>query len=222
MAHVLEGSVRKAGNSVRITAQLIKAGTDTHLWSQTYDRKLDDIFAIQDEIAADVVKQLKVTLLGAAPKARTTDPEAYALYLQAVQLGRQSTAEAFQQSDALYRKVLAIDPRYAPAWDGLSRNFVGEAGLGLLPSKEGFAQAREAAMKALAIDPDYAPAHARLGYIAMYGDNDLAARRSTTSARWRSIRRTGRAEQQRQVCSSLLAAWTRRWRSTRPSSAAIR
>ena len=174
VAHVLEGSVRKAGNSVRITAQLIKAGTDTHLWSQTYDRKLDDIFAIQDEIAADVVKQLKVTLLGAAPKARTTDPEAYALYLQAVQLGRQSTAEAFQQSDALYRKVLAIDPRYAPAWDGLSSNFMGEAGQGLLSNKEGYAQAREAAMKALAIDPEYAPAHARLGYIAKYGDNDLA------------------------------------------------
>ena len=138
VAHVLEGSVRKAGNSVRITAQLIKAGTDTHLWSQTYDRKLDDIFAIQDEIAADVVKQLKVTLLGAAPKARTTDPEAYALYLQAVQLGRQFTAEAFQQSDALYRKVLAIDPRYAPAWDGLARNFANETGQGLLSSKEGY------------------------------------------------------------------------------------
>ena len=70
MASVLEGSVRKAGNSVRITAQLIDAGIDTHLWSQTYDRKLDDIFAIQDEIAADVVKQLKVTLLGAAPSAQ--------------------------------------------------------------------------------------------------------------------------------------------------------
>ena len=166
VANVLEGSVRKAGNSVRITAQLIKAGTDTHLWSQTYDRKLDDIFAIQDEIAADVVKQLKVTLLGAAPKARTTDPEAYALYLQAVQLGRQSTTEAFKQSDALYRKVLAIDPRYAPAWDGLARNFDNEAGQGLLPNKEGYAQAREAAMKALAIDPDYAPAHATLGWIA--------------------------------------------------------
>ena len=163
VAHVLEGSVRKAGNSVRITAQLIKAGTDTHLWSQTYDRKLDDIFAVQDEIAADVVKQLKVTLLGAAPKARTTDPEAYALYLQAVQLGRQFTAEAFQQSDALYRKVLAIDPRYAPAWDGLARNFGSETSQGLLSSKEGYAQAREAATKALAIDPDYAPAHARLG-----------------------------------------------------------
>jgi TolB-like protein/Tfp pilus assembly protein PilF len=173
VAHVLEGSVRKAGNSVRITAQLIKAGTDTHLWSQTYDRKLDDIFAIQDEIAADVVKQLKVTLLGAAPKVRTTDPEAYALYLQAVQLGRQATAEAFKQSDALYRKVLAIDPRYAPAWDGLARNFINETGQGLLPSKEGYAQAREAATKALAIDPEYALAHARLGWIAIYGENDL-------------------------------------------------
>jgi TolB-like protein/class 3 adenylate cyclase/Tfp pilus assembly protein PilF len=175
VAHVLEGSVRKAGNSVRITAQLIKADTDTHLWSQTYDRKLDDIFAIQDEIAADVVKQLKVTLLGAAPKALTTDPEAYALYLQAVQLGRQyTTAEAYQQSDALYRKVLAIDPRYAPAWEGLSSNFMGETSLGPLSTNEGYAQAREAAMKALAIDPEYAPAHARLGDIAADRDNDLA------------------------------------------------
>ena len=175
VAHVLEGSVRKSGNAVRITAQLIRAGTDTHLWSQTYDRKLDDIFAIQDEIAADVVKQLKVTLLGAAPKARTTDPEAYALYLQAVQLGRQTTAETFKQSDALYRKVLAIDPRYAPAWDGLARNFLNETVLGMLTNKEGLMQAREAATKALAIDSDYAPAHARLGFIAMTGDNDLAA-----------------------------------------------
>jgi TolB-like protein/Flp pilus assembly protein TadD len=174
VAHVLEGSVRKAGNSVRITAQLIKAGTDTHLWSQTYDRKLDDIFAIQDEIAADVVKQLKVTLLATAPKTRTTDPEAYALYLQAVQLGRQFTGEGFQQSDGLYRKVLAIDSRYAPAWYGLARNFGNETGQGLLPGKEGFAQAREAAVRALAIDPDYAPAHAQLGWIGMYGDNDLA------------------------------------------------
>jgi len=173
VAHVLEGSVRKAGNSVRITAQLIRAGTDTHLWSQTYDRKLDDIFAIQDEIAADVVKQLKVTLLGAAPKVRTTDPEAYALYLQAVQLGRQLTPEAFKQSDALFRKALAIDPRYAPCWTALAENLYHEAGQGLVSNKEGLHQAREAATKAVAIDPDYAPAHARLGWVAMAGDSDL-------------------------------------------------
>jgi tetratricopeptide (TPR) repeat protein len=132
------------------------------------------VFAIQDEIAADVVKQLKVTLLGAAPKVRTTDPEAYALYLQAVQLGRQFTPEAFQQSDALFRKVLAIDPRYAPAWERLASNFYNKAGQGLLSNKEWSAQAHEAEMKALAIDPEYAPAHAGLGAIAMFGDNDLA------------------------------------------------
>jgi TolB-like protein/Tfp pilus assembly protein PilF len=174
VAHVLEGSVRKSGNAVRITAQLIKAGTDTHLWSQTYDRRLGDIFAIQDEIAADVVKQLKLALLGAAPKVRPTDPEAYALYLQAVQLGRQGSAEAYKQSDALLHRVLAIDPRYAPAWAALAENFNREVSQGLLPNKEGFAQSREAANRALAIDPEYAPAHARLGYIAMYGDNDVA------------------------------------------------
>ena len=89
-----------------------------HLWSETYDRKVDDIFKIQDEIAGEVVKQLKVTLLGAAPTVRQTDPKAYTLYLQAVHLGRQKTPEAFTQSDALYRQVLEIDPRYAPAWPG--------------------------------------------------------------------------------------------------------
>jgi len=175
VANVLEGSVRKVGNSVRITAQLIKASTDTYFWSQTYDRKFDDIFAIQDEIAADVVKQLKVTLLGEGPKARTTDPEAYAFYLQAVQLGRLRTAEAYDQSDALYQKVLAIDPRYAPAWVGLSSNFANRVNLGLLSAAEGNAKAREAAMRALSIDESYGQAHARLGLIAMYGDNDLAA-----------------------------------------------
>ena len=223
VAHVLEGSVRKAGNSVRITAQLIKAGTDTHLWSQTYDRKLDDIFAIQDEIAADVVKQLKVTLLGAAPKARTTDPEAYALYLQAVQLGRQNTAEAFQQSDALYRKVLAIDPRYAPAWDGLARNFVNEASQGLLSNKEGYAQAREAADEGARDRSGVrtGPRPARL-------DRDVRRqrpRRRRAALQARAGARSGgsgRAAQQRHAARSLSAAWTRRWRSTRPSSAAIR
>ena len=175
VAHILEGSVRKSGNQVRITAQLINASTDKHLWSETYDRNLDDVFAIQDEIAGKVVDELKVTLLGAAPKARTTDPKAYSLYLQAVQLGRQATAEAFPKSDALYRQALAIDPRYAPAWNGLSRNSVSEMQIGLLSNQEGYARAREAVTKALAIDPEYAPAHARLGRIAMDGDGDLVS-----------------------------------------------
>jgi TolB-like protein/lipoprotein NlpI/predicted Ser/Thr protein kinase len=175
VAHVLEGSVRRAGKEVRITAELVDAATDRQVWSQSYDRKLDDIFRIQDEIAADVVGQLRVTLLGATPRTRKTDPEAYARYLQAVSLGRQRTAEAYRQSDTLYRQALAIDPRYAPAWDGLAQNLYHEATIGMLSNEEGLARAREAADEALAIDPDFAPAHARLAYIEMYGDNDFAA-----------------------------------------------
>ena len=101
VANVLEGSIRKAGDQIRITAQLIRAADGYHVWSETWDRKLDDIFKIQDEIAGKVVEELKVTLLGAAPTVRTTDPDAYALYLQARQVGRQGTTEAFQQSDAV-------------------------------------------------------------------------------------------------------------------------
>ena len=174
VANVLEGSVRKSGDQLRITAQLIRAAEGYHLWSETYDRKMDDIFKIQDEIAGEVVKELKVKLLGPAPTTRTTDPQAYALYLQARELARQVTADAFAKSDALYRQVLEIDPRYAPALDQLASNFLNKAGMGLVSSQEGYARGREAEEKALAIDPDYAPAHARLGSIAMYAENDLA------------------------------------------------
>src|SRR5215469_4561307 len=175
VANVLEGSVRRSGDQLRITAQLIRAAEGYHLWSETYDRKMDDIFKIQDEIAGEVVKELKVKLLGAAPKVRTTDPKAYALYLQAVELGRQFNIEAFTKSDALYRQVLEIDSRYAPAWHGLAGNFINKANTGVLSSREGYSRAREAAEKALEIDPDYAPAHTDLGWIAMYSDNDPAA-----------------------------------------------
>jgi TolB-like protein/class 3 adenylate cyclase/Flp pilus assembly protein TadD len=175
VAHVLEGSVRKAGDQVRITAQLIHAADGFHMWSETYDRKLDDIFKIQDEVAGKVVKELKVTLLEPPPKARTTDPKAYALYLQAKQLARQFTAEAFEKSDALYHQVLEIDPRYAPAWSELARNFINEAVFGMESSQEGLARAREMAEKALATDPDYAPAHAQLGNIAKLQNDDAGA-----------------------------------------------
>lgn len=174
VAHVLEGSVRKAGNQVRITAQLIDARSDTHLWSETYDRSLDNIFAVQDEIAAAVVAQLKLKLLGAAPKVATTDPKAYALYLQARQLLRQRTKESPEQALALYQQALAIDARYAAAWDGLSSVYDYQAGSGLRPFEEGHRLARDAANQALAIDPQSAPSHARLGVLALSYDQDLA------------------------------------------------
>ena len=175
VAYVLEGSVRRVGNQVRVTAQLIQGSDGFHVSSATYDRTLDDIFAIQDEIAADVVKQLQIALLGKAPSTRKTDPEAYSLYLQSVQLSRRSTKDGFERSEALLNRALAIDPNYAPAWGGLGANFGNKTVSGLMPPAEGFARARQANMRALEIDPQYAPAHAGLAFIAMYGDSDFAA-----------------------------------------------
>ncbi len=175
VAYVLEGSVRKVGNQVRVTAQLIHGADGFHVSSATYDRKVDDIFAIQDEIAADVVKQLQITLLGKAPTTRKTAPEAYALYLQSVQLSRQNTKDGFAKSDALLHRALEIDSAYAPAWGGLAANFGNKAVSGQLPPAEGFARAREANTRALEIDPQYAPAYAGLAFVAMYGESDFAA-----------------------------------------------
>jgi TolB-like protein/Tfp pilus assembly protein PilF len=175
VAHILEGSVRKADNRVRITAQLIEARSDTHLWSETYDRTLDDIFAIQDEIAAKVVAQLKVTLLGAAPTVHATDPTAYALYLQGRHLNLQRTPTSYEQAETLLQQALVIDPDYAAAWVELGRVYNNQLNLGMRSIEEGLKLNREATNNALAIDPDYAPAHASLGYIAMAHDNDLTA-----------------------------------------------
>jgi len=176
VAHVLEGSVRKSDDQVRITAQLIRADDGFHLWSETWDRTLDDIFAIQDEIASDVAEQLQITLLGAAPTVEETDPKAYALFLQARQLALQATAEGYERSNSLYEEALEIEPEYAAAWAGLASNYRLQAGfLGVIPLDEGYSLAREAANRALAIDPDYAPAYAVLGQIAGSYDNDLVA-----------------------------------------------
>ena len=175
VAHVLEGSVRKAGTQVRITVQLIKADDGYHLWSESYDRTLDNIFAIQDEIAAEVVARLKVTLLDDTPKAEATDPEAYALYLQARHFGRRGTARDWEQSNALYQQALAIDPSYVTAWSGLASNYIEQTGWNQRPLDEGVALARETANQALALDPDYAPAHASLANIALLFDQDLEA-----------------------------------------------
>jgi serine/threonine-protein kinase len=175
VAHVLEGSVRRAGNEVRITAQLIDARSDTHLWSENWDRSLDDIFAIQDEIAADVSEQLKVRLLGERPTVEDVNPEAYSLFLQARQLGRQGTAEGYEQSNALSLQALDLEPDYAAAWATLASNYSNQAAYALRPIDEGYQLARQAANRSLAIDPELAEAHARLGRIASGYDGDLAA-----------------------------------------------
>jgi len=174
VAHVLEGSVRKSGNRVKITAQLIRASDGYHQWSETYDRTLADIFAVQEEIAKAVVSQLKVTLLTAPPKVYKTSPEAYALYLRAKQLDREGTGQ-YDEAIALYQKALEIDPGYAPAWLWLSEKYGAKAIMGLMPLDEGMKLGRQALGKVLAIDPDNAAAHAALGWMALYHDRDLAA-----------------------------------------------
>ena len=173
VANVLEGSVRKSGNQVRITVQLIEASTDTHLWSETYDRPLDNIFAIQDEIAAAVVAQLKLKLLGDIPKTTVTHPAAYAQFLQARELDRTGSVESYKQAIEHYKQALSIAPDYAAAWEGLAATYGNQVGWGLRPVDEGYRLVREAANKALSIDQDFAAAYVDLGF-AELTSGDLA------------------------------------------------
>jgi TolB-like protein/Tfp pilus assembly protein PilF len=173
VAHVLEGSVRKAGDQVRITAQLISTADGYHLWSESYDRNLDDIFAIQDEIAKSVVEQLKITIMGEAPKARKFDPQAYALYLEARHTHRQMTADSLKNAQALYEQSLQIDPELVVAMKGLASNLMNQENHGLQPAGEGYARAHALLEEALLIDPNSVQIHEGLGWLAIFHDNDL-------------------------------------------------
>ena len=176
VAHVLEGSVRKAGNKIRITVQLIKADDGFHLWSETYDRTLDDIFQIQDEIAATVVDALKITLLGKEPKATETNPEAYALYLQGRHSINQHTVESHEKAETLLKQALDIDPSFAPAWTELGVVYNNQANMfAVRPVSEAVDLAREAIQRALDEDPQYARAYAALGDLDIHYTYDLTA-----------------------------------------------
>jgi TolB-like protein/tetratricopeptide (TPR) repeat protein len=171
VAHVVEGSVRKAGNTVRITAQLIHAPTDTHVWSETWDRELDDIFAIQDEIAARVVDRLRVDLVGPTPHAETVDPEAYMLFLQAdhimaVGLPSVTHEESIARATDLLERALEIEPDYVDALNELAlaywrtwANFGGRR-----PDDPLIAKVMALNEKAYALDPDDPTALAYRGY----------------------------------------------------------
>jgi adenylate cyclase len=172
VAHVLEGSVRKAGNQIRITAQLIKADDGYHMWSETYDRSLDNIFAIQDEISAAVVAALKIELLGEAPKSQVVDPEAYALMLKARYLHAQWSKENFEKAIEATKQALEIEPGYAEGWASLSVIYLTQTQSGYRDLDEGVALARAAVTKALTLNPDLASAWARLALIQCQFDWD--------------------------------------------------
>ena len=158
VAHVLEGSVRRAGGTVRVTAQLVRTADGVHLWSQSYDRDVKDIFQVQDDIAAAVVASLKLKLLamGSDPH-RSDSPEAYNQFLLARQFGRRGNLEDIERAVATYRQAIALDPDYAAAYAGLS--FSETAIANFTQDAARFALAHDAAEKALELAPQFVDAY---------------------------------------------------------------
>ncbi|HEY2683107.1 MAG TPA: TIR domain-containing protein [Steroidobacteraceae bacterium] len=178
VANILEGSVRKSGDKLRITAQLIRASDGVHLWSNTYDRKLDDVFKVQEQIAGTVAQALRVSLLGDAPQriTRTPNLEAYNLYLQALAMHRRANevSEFVTEIDYLHR-ALKADPTYAPAWALLSIRLGGaQADDGMGSVHELNAEARRAAERALELDPMLSDGHTAMGRLLVEVDWDFA------------------------------------------------
>ena len=175
VAYVMEGSVRKLGNVIRITAQLIDAKSDTHVFSETYDATLDHIFAVQDEIASKIVDSLKVTLLEPMPKAQVVDPVAYELYLRGWYLNGKVSQDNLQNAVRLLEEATQLDPSYPPAWVSLGVAYRNQAQYGYRDQKEGTEMARAAYERALEIDPEYGHAWGRLAAIYASYDWDFAA-----------------------------------------------
>ena len=186
--HVLEGSVRRSGNRLRITAQLIKIVDGYHLWSERFDRQMDDVFAIQDEISLSIVDKLKVTLLegekDALAKRSTENLQAYHLLLQGRYSFHKSTRESLQNAIGKFQEAIALSPDYAQAYAemAVAYHFIGL--LNLLPSRDVYPKARASALKALEIDPNAAEAYAVLATVNLSYDWDWEG---AESAFWKAI-----------------------------------
>jgi TolB-like protein/Tfp pilus assembly protein PilF len=180
VATVLEGSVRRAANRVRITAELVSVADGYRLWSERYDRKVDDVFAIQDEIANAIANVLEAKLLG-APKAyaqepaRKGDPKAYEHYLRGRHLWNQRSTSALERSVEEFKRALAIDPRHAPAQAGIADSYVILGVYSHRPPDEVMPKAKAAAEQALAIDGSLAEAHTALACVRALFEWDWAA-----------------------------------------------
>ncbi len=170
VAHVLEGSVRKAGDQLRITAQLIEVATDTQLWSGTYERELDSIFEIQNEIATEVVAGLKVTLFGETAEkltaGQTDSVEAFQLYLQGRHFWRRRNADDLLRAQQLLEQAVAMDPGYANAMTALAATYVVLPSYADVDATTYYQKASEAAQRALELDPTQAEAYAVLSNVA--------------------------------------------------------
>ncbi len=175
---VLEGSVRVAGKKLRITAQLIDAGTEEHLWSETYDRNLEDAFTIQSEIAKRITRALKVRVLQSETlrleKKATGIPEAYPLYLKGRHSLNTRTEKGLKDAIQKFESSIKRDPKFALAYTGLADAYsiLASYSLEYVPPKEGFPKAKTAAEKALSLDDHLAEAHASLGLVKFYYEWD--------------------------------------------------
>src|SRR5438309_4726034 len=178
VSHLLEGSVARAGNKLRITAQLIQASDGNHLWSDTYDREMQDIFAVRSEVAQQVAATLKVRLLGEEKeridKKPTENLEAYNLYRQGRYYADKLSEAGMAKSRPLFEQAIEKDPRFTLAYTGLADNYVIAADA-IVPPREAFSKAKEAALKAIEMDDSLAEAHASLGLVHYHYDWDWAA-----------------------------------------------
>jgi TolB-like protein/Tfp pilus assembly protein PilF len=174
--HVLEGSVRKAGNRLRITAQLIKIADGYHLWSERFDREMEDIFAIQDEISLSIVDKLKVTLLedekGALAKRPTENLEAYNLFLQGRYLTSKLSRESLRNAIERFQEAISLSPEYAQAYAQMALVYYLLGWTDYLPPKDVYPKSRAFALKAIEIDPTTADAHVVLATVKQSYDWD--------------------------------------------------
>ena len=174
--HLLEGSVRKSGNRLRITAQLIKIADGYHLWSESFDRQMDDVFAIQDEISLSIVDKLKVTLLedekGALAKRSTENLQAYNLFLQGRYSLNKNTLESLQNAIERFQEAISLVPDYAQAYAGIGYAYHVLGLLSYLPQREVYPKAKAFALKAIEIDPITAEAYVVLAVVKQFYDWD--------------------------------------------------
>lgn len=167
VAHVLEGSIRKEDDTVRITAQLVDTASDAHLWSQSYDRKLDSVFSVQSEIAGAVAEVLKARLLG---ELATENAEAHTAYLRGRYLMAQRTQASISRAIQEFEIAVSLDPDFALAYAELSLATRRASFSGKVTRAEAIARAKPYAEKALALDPTLAQAHAAIAYASLTPD----------------------------------------------------
>jgi TolB-like protein/Flp pilus assembly protein TadD len=179
VANLLEGSVRTSGDGLRITAQLINVVDGTHRWSETYDRKMGDIFKVQDEIAGAVVAALKVTMASTPSQAsaRSANVDSYNELLRGLYFWHRSTRKDSELALSAYQRALVLDPTNADAWAGIAATYNLRGNHGWTRPAEAYVKAREAIDRALAIDPNLAHAHVVLAYLEQTYNHDFEAYR---------------------------------------------